>query len=63
MNISKNLSKKIFSKDKIVSLAIIIFVFIADRLTKISVIEKQLNNNSHFVNDYLNFDRQSLNNH
>ena len=56
MNISKNLSKKIFSKDKIVSLAIIIFVFIADRLTKISVIEKQLNNNSHFVNDYLNFD-------
>jgi signal peptidase II len=56
MNISKNLSKKIFSKDKIVSIAIIIFVFIADRLSKISVIEKQINNNSHYVNDYLNFD-------
>ena len=42
MNISKNLSKKIFSKDKIVSIAIIIFVFIADRLSK--------------INDYLNFD-------
>jgi len=56
MNIPKNLVKKIFSKEKIISLIVIIFIFITDRLTKINIIEQQLNNGSQFVNDYLNFD-------
>ena len=56
MNIPKNLVKKIFSKETIVSLIVIVFIFITDRLTKINIIEQQLNNGSQFVNDYLNFD-------
>ncbi|MDB9760509.1 signal peptidase II [Pelagibacteraceae bacterium] len=56
MNIAKNLVNKIFSEENIISFIIIIFIFISDRLTKIKVIEQQLNNNSQFVNDYLNFD-------
>ena len=56
MNIPKNFIKKTFSKEKIVSLIIIVGIFITDRLTKINVIEQQLNSNSQFINDYLNFD-------
>jgi signal peptidase II len=56
MNISKNLKNKIFSKDVIVSMLTIIFVFFLDRITKEAIINYQINNKSIFVNDYLNFD-------
>ncbi len=56
MNIPKNFIKKTFSKEKIVSLIIIVGIFITDRLTKINIIEQELNSNSQFINDYLNFD-------
>ena len=56
MNLSKNLKNKIFSKETIVSLTIIFAVFIFDRITKVIIIKHQLNNQSTFVNDYLNFE-------
>jgi signal peptidase II len=56
MNLAKKLKKKICSKETIISLLIIFFTFILDRVTKIIIIENQLNNKSIFVNDYLNFE-------
>ena len=55
MNISKNIKKKVFSKETIISILVIFFTFIFDRLTKTAIINHQLNNQSIFVNDYLNF--------
>tara|TARA_B110000037_G_C16871339_1_gene404183 strand:+ start:100 stop:609 length:510 start_codon:yes stop_codon:yes gene_type:complete len=57
MKISKNLKDKVFTKEILVSLTIIIVTFVLDRLSKISVIRKQMDNDvSFFVNNYLNFD-------
>jgi signal peptidase II len=56
MNISKNLRKKIFSKEVIISLTIIILVFVLDRVSKISIINSQSTNSSLFINDYLNLE-------
>jgi|TARA_B110000881_G_C18500693_1_gene476705 signal peptidase II len=56
MSISKNLTKKIFSKEIITSLLVVFLVFILDRLTKIAIINHQLNGQSIVVNDYLNFE-------
>ena len=56
MNISKNFQRKFFSKETIISLLVIIFIFIFDRLTKLSIINHQLNNPGILVNDYLNLD-------
>ena len=56
MNISKNIKKKIFSKETIISVVVVFSVFILDRFTKIVIIKHQLNNQGIFVNDYLNFE-------
>ena len=57
MNFSKNLKNTIFTKEIITSLTIIIGSFFLDRISKISVIKHQINNDGvYFVNDYLNFD-------
>jgi len=56
MNILKNFKNKIFLKDTIISLAIIFFVFALDRVTKINIINHQLNNSILFINDYLNLE-------
>ena len=56
MNISKNFQKKIFSKDSIISSLVIIFIFILDRASKEIIVKHQTNNQSIFINDYLNFD-------
>ena len=56
MNFSKNFKNKAISKETIISLLVIFFVFIFDRLTKKAIIEHQLNNQSIFVNDYLSFE-------
>jgi len=57
MNIFKHWKSKIFLKENLISLLIVIFVFILDRASKISIIEQQLIvNGSLFVNDYLNLE-------
>jgi signal peptidase II len=56
MNFSKNLKNKIFSKETIVSLTVVFAIFVFDRITKVTIIKNQLNNQSIFVNDYLNFE-------
>ena len=56
MNVSKNFKNKVFSKNVILSLIIIFFVFISDRVSKVIIIKHQLNSNSLFVNDYLNLE-------
>ena len=54
MSIIKNLRNNFFSKEKIISLIIIILVFIFDRLSKIKIIDYELSRESVFINDYLN---------
>ena len=56
MNISKSFSKKIIFKEIIMCLVIVIFIFILDRISKIKIINSQLNSSSTFINEYLNFD-------
>ena len=56
MNISKNFQRKFFSKETIISLLVIIFIFILDRISKVIIVKHQTNNQSIFINDYLNFD-------
>ena len=56
MNIFKNIKNFFFSKKTIVILLIVSFVFIFDRVTKINIINHQLNNQRIFVNDYLNLE-------
>ena len=56
MNISKKFKNIIFSKEAIVPTFVIFFIFILDRISKISIINDQLNNGSLYVNNYLNFD-------
>jgi signal peptidase II len=56
MNFSKNIKKKIFSKETITSLFLILFIFALDRITKIAIIKHQINNQGIVVNDYLNFE-------
>ena len=56
MNIFKNTKNFFFSKKTIVILLIVSFVFIFDRVTKINIINHQLNNQRIFVNDYLNLE-------
>jgi len=56
MNISRNIKNKFLSKETIISFTVVIFIFIFDRLTKLSIINHQLNNPGILVNDYLNLD-------
>jgi signal peptidase II len=56
MNISNNIKKKFFSKETITPLLVIVSIFILDRITKIAIINHQLQNKSIFVNNYLNFE-------
>ena len=56
MNISKNIKNKIFSKETGTSLLLIFLIFILDRISKIIIIDNQINNQSIFVNNYLNFE-------
>ena len=56
MKFSNNLKNKIFSKETIISLTVVFAIFIFDRITKVTIIKNQLNNQSIFVTDYLNFE-------
>tara|TARA_B100000780_G_C21071485_1_gene431180 strand:- start:311 stop:808 length:498 start_codon:yes stop_codon:yes gene_type:complete len=55
MNITKNLKKKFLSKETIISMLFIVIIFTLDRVSKIKIVNHQLDNNSIFINDYLNF--------
>ena len=56
MNISKNFRNKFFTKETVISLLIIIFIFVLDRISKIIITNHQLTNESIYVNDFLNLD-------
>tara|TARA_B100000780_G_C21031997_1_gene413806 strand:- start:32 stop:529 length:498 start_codon:yes stop_codon:yes gene_type:complete len=56
MNIYQKFKNKIFTKEYISSILLIISTFALDRITKKSIINHQLNNNSLYINDYLNFE-------
>ncbi len=56
MNIYQKFKNKIFTKEYIFSILLIISTFALDRITKKSIINHQLNNNSLYINDYLNFE-------
>lgn len=51
LNLLKN-----FNKNNLICFFIIIFVFFFDRLSKIKIINYQLNNNTIYINDFINFD-------
>ncbi len=44
-----------FAKDNLITLLIIVITFVLDRVSKINIIDHQLNNGPIFVNDFLNF--------
>lgn len=56
MNLSRNLSLRFFSKKMIISLILIVSIFIIDRISKILIINHQLENNLIFINNFLNLD-------
>ena len=56
MNISINVKNKIFSKELIIPILLIIFSFFTDRFSKIYAIKHLMNNDGYSVNDFLNFD-------
>jgi signal peptidase II len=56
MNIFRIVTKKFFSKTIIVPILVFFFVFVFDRVTKIFIINHQLNDQSIFVNVYLNLE-------
>ena len=56
MKIFRIVTKKFFSKTIIVPILVFFFIFVFDRVTKIFIINHQLNDQSIFVNDYLNLE-------
>ena len=60
MNILKKFDKKNFSflaqKNNFISFLIIIIIFFFDRISKIKIINHQLDNSRLYINDFINFD-------
>jgi len=60
MNIFKKIEKKNFSfisqKNNLFCLLIIILIFVSDRISKIKIINHQIDNNRVYINDFMNFD-------
>ena len=60
MNILKKIDKKNFSfisqKNNLFCLLIIILIFVSDRISKIKIINHQIDNNRVYINDFMNFD-------
>ena len=46
----------IFNKKNFICLLLITVVFILDRISKFEIIDKQMNNNAIYVNDFINFE-------
>ncbi|MEK9959069.1 MAG: signal peptidase II [Pelagibacteraceae bacterium] len=56
MNLSRNVRHKIFSKEAVVPIVLIVAIFIFDRLSKIWIINHQEQNSTIFINKFLNFE-------
>ena len=56
MNLSRNVRHKIFSKEALVPIVLIVVIFIFDRLSKIWIINHQEQNSKIFINKFLNFE-------
>ena len=56
MNLSRNVRHKIFSKETVVPIVLVIAIFIFDRLSKIWIINHQEQNSTIFINKFLNFE-------
>lgn len=56
MRTIETIKNNIYSKNLIVPFFLIILIFIFDRVTKIKIIENQINDNKIFINDYLNLE-------
>ena len=56
MNLSRNARHKIFSKETVIPIVLIVAIFIFDRLSKIWIINHQEQNSTIFINEFLNFE-------
>ena len=56
MNLSRNVRHKIFSKEAVVPIVLIVAIFIFDRLSKIWIVNHQEQNSTIFINKFLNFE-------
>ena len=60
MSILKKLYKKSFSlfieKNNLIYFFLIVLLYTFDRITKIKIIDNQLNNNQIYINDFINFE-------
>jgi signal peptidase II len=60
MNILKKIDKKNFSfinqKNNLICFLMIILIFVFDRISKIKIINHQINNNRVYINDFINLD-------
>ena len=54
--ISLDKGNSIFNKKNFICLLLITVVFILDRISKLEIIDKQINNNVIYVNDFINFE-------
>ena len=54
--IKKNTFLSLNNKNNLICSLIVIFIFFLDRLSKIKIINHQVNNNQIYINDYMNFE-------
>ena len=54
--IKKNTFLSLNNKNNLICSLIVIFIFFLDRLSKIKIINHQVNNNQIYINDYINFE-------
>jgi len=56
MNLSRNTRHKIFSKEAVVPIVLLVSIFVFDRVSKIWIINQQEQNSTIFINKFLNFE-------
>ena len=56
MNLSRNVRHKIFSKEAVVPIVLLVSIFVFDMVSKIWIINQQEQNSSIFINKFLNFE-------
>ena len=56
MNLSRNFRHKIFSKEAVVPIVLLVSIFVFDRVSKTWIINQQEQNSSIFINKFLNFE-------
>ena len=53
---NKNVFTLVIQKNNLISFFIVVVVFLFDRISKIKIINHQVENNSIYINDFINFD-------